>query len=352
MTETGRDSAFQFNGTWQEFAPIAFTNLLLTIVTLGTYRFWGTTRVRRYLWSRTEFIGTPLEWTGTGKELFVGFLLAFLLFGLPLILIQFGLQALVLQGYAGAAFLAAFTLYFGVLYLFGVARFRALRYRLTRTFWRGIRGGSEERGFAFGGSYVWMTLVGGLALGLMIPWSMVQLWNRRWSAMSFGSEPIASNARHGPIMGRFLLFYAIPIAIVLIGLALVFAAGAGQAPPTALGPTIILPVLLVYIAFPLISIAFYAAFFRNAVDHMSWAGLTFGFDARTKDWLKFMLGTLGLVIITLGIGAIFIPYRNWRFLMRHLHAYGEIEMDALRQSSTALPTQGEGLLDAFDIGAI
>ena len=35
-------SAFGFDGTWREFAPIAFTNLLLTIVTLGFYRFWAT----------------------------------------------------------------------------------------------------------------------------------------------------------------------------------------------------------------------------------------------------------------------------------------------------------------------
>ncbi len=31
--------AFRFTGTWQEYAPIAFTNLLLTIVTLGIYTF-------------------------------------------------------------------------------------------------------------------------------------------------------------------------------------------------------------------------------------------------------------------------------------------------------------------------
>ena len=44
-------SAFRFHGSWQEFARIAFPNLLLTIVTLGIYRFWATTREREYLWS-------------------------------------------------------------------------------------------------------------------------------------------------------------------------------------------------------------------------------------------------------------------------------------------------------------
>ena len=68
------DSAFGFTGTWREFAPIAFTNLLLTIVTLGIYRFWATARERRYLWSRTRFVDEHLEWAGTGMELFLGFL--------------------------------------------------------------------------------------------------------------------------------------------------------------------------------------------------------------------------------------------------------------------------------------
>ena len=64
--DDGAESAFGFDGTWQEFAPIAFTNLLLTIVTLGIYRFWATTRERQYFWSRTRFVDERLEWAGTG----------------------------------------------------------------------------------------------------------------------------------------------------------------------------------------------------------------------------------------------------------------------------------------------
>src|SRR5690606_18489998 len=73
--DDGAETAFGFDGTWQEFAPIAFTNLLLTIVTLGICRFWATTRERQYFWSRTRFVDERLEWAGTGMELFIGFLL-------------------------------------------------------------------------------------------------------------------------------------------------------------------------------------------------------------------------------------------------------------------------------------
>ena len=34
-----------FTGTWREYLPIAATNVLLIIVTLGIYRFWATARL-------------------------------------------------------------------------------------------------------------------------------------------------------------------------------------------------------------------------------------------------------------------------------------------------------------------
>ena len=86
------DSAFAFEGNWQDFAKIALPNLLLTIVTLGVYRFWATTRERRYLWSRTRFVDENLEWAGTGMELFIGFVMVFVLFGIPYFGLSFDTQ--------------------------------------------------------------------------------------------------------------------------------------------------------------------------------------------------------------------------------------------------------------------
>lgn len=73
------DRAIRFTGNWREYLPIAATNVLLIVVTLGVYRFWAKARERRYLWSRTEVIDDALEWTGTGKEMFFGFLMAALI---------------------------------------------------------------------------------------------------------------------------------------------------------------------------------------------------------------------------------------------------------------------------------
>lgn len=352
-----QDSAFAFEGNWREFAPIALTNLLLTIVTLGFYRFWATTRERRYLWSQTRFIDERLEWTGTGKELFVGFVVVVGLLIVPLLFIQFGLQAMMLRGHEIAAIILMLGIYVFFLYLFGLARFRALRYRLSRSWWRGIRGGSDDQGFGYGWSAVWKQAVGFLAAGLMIPWAMCSLWNERWGKMSFGGYEFSADADFGKIMWRYILCYAAPFIVIFGGLItmipVIMTMGAGGGEPGAGAMvTAFAFIAAIYLIFPLIILAYYAAFMREAVGSLHLTTLDFEFTARTKDWIKLFLGNIGLVIVTLGVGIAFLGYRNWSFFIRHMEASGEIDVAALTQSTTRMPAQGEGLLDALDVGAI
>lgn len=355
MTEEQNAGAFEFHGTWREYAPIAFTNLLLTIVTLGIYRFWATARTRRYLWSRTRFIDDRFEWAGTGIELFKGALLVFFLIGLPLIGFNFLIQRLVLngEGLLAAGLAAVFFLLF--YWLVGVAQFRALRYRLARTYWRGIRGGSDDPGLRYGLSAMWKNFVGTIALGLLIPWSMVSLWNERWQAMSFGPYKFAAEGRVQGLMGRFLLCYAAPfVAMIAAIVVMVPLAMAHGGKPNGLETALAAfgMVFGFYFIFGLVVLAYYAKFFRQMVAATSLHTLTLGFTASTKDWLKLVLGDIVLVIGTLGIGSIFLSYRHWSFGVRHLHAYGHVDVDHLTQSTTKELHQGEGLLDAFDMGAI
>ncbi|QZD90917.1 DUF898 domain-containing protein [Qipengyuania aurantiaca] len=352
------ESAFGFDGNWKDFARIAVPNLLLTIVTLGIYRFWATTRERQYLWSHTRFVDERLEWTGTGKELFVGFLLVMLLFAIPVFGIQFVSQALILRGYELAGAVLGILPILAIFYLTGVARFRALRYRLSRTRWRGIRGGSDDQGLGYGVSYMWKTIVGYLPLGLAIPWSMTSLWNERWSKMSFGPHRFDADADSGNVFARFLLFYLSPF-VFFIGAIIAGVTGAlagfgfgseqfAQWGAVAIGVAL---VLFFYIGLGIIAVAYYAKFYREAVGSTHWKDLHFGFEASTMDWIKLIVVDALIVVLTLGLGFIFLSYRHWKFMVTHLEAGGDILLDELTQSTTATSRHGEGLLDAFDIGA-
>lgn len=392
---TEDDTAFAFEGRWQEFMPIALTNSLLNLVTLGIYQFWATTRERRYLWGKTRFIDDKLEWTGKGLELFIGFLIAVAVFFVPIIGLQFLIQALALQGQGLLATLAGLGFYFILLYLTGLAIFRGLRYRLSRTSWHGIHGGSDNPGLHYGLSYFWKTLAGALALGLLIPWSMTKLWSERWNQMSFGPHMFQSAPEWQRLMKRYILCYLAPI-LGFIGAAIAGfgSIGFGSASGLVLAAGIFFVSL--YIILPLLALAFYASFFREMIGTLSLSTLDFRFTARTKAWFMLFLGNAGLwvlalvpaiiLIVSLGladslvnvapgsnpllqnpglffpivIAALipltfvgpFIRYRSWRFFIRHMEASGEVNLLTLTQSPTSDLKQGEGLLDAFDMGAI
>ncbi|WP_419808739.1 DUF898 family protein [Sphingomonas sp.] len=269
-----------------------------------------------------------------------------------------------MRGHTGLAVLIVAGIYLLLIYLVGVAVFRAVRYRLSRTWWHGIRGGSDDQGFAYGWSHFWRTIVGYLALGLMVPWSMTKLWNERWGAMSFGSLRFQGRAEWRNVFGRYLLFYFSPtiIFILLFAIAAILggigaATGSFSGGPTSGGTiaAIIVGAVVLYLLFfvllGLVAMTYYAAFFREAAGSLSLGQLRFGFTARTKDWVLLYLGNVGLTLATLGVGYIFVPYRNWAFFVAHAQAYGEVVLEDFTQSTTREPGQGEGLLDAFDVGA-
>ena len=359
-------SAFEFVGTWREYAPIALTNLALTIVTLGIYHFWAKTRERRYLWSRTRFIDDRLEWTGTGREMFFGFLMVTALVTLPLFLLFFTVQSMIMRGHALGAGLLYVVIYLLLLYVAGFARFRALRYRLARSWWHGIRGGANDAGWSYAVSALWKPVVGFAAIGMLIPWSMTSLWNERWTAMGFGPDRFQSQARatNGLIVRWAVLLFSPIVLMILIGIVgvAIFAllggslTQPGHTPGTGPGAGLLIGFVLfafaVYFLMALIGLGYYAAFLRETIGALRLGELRFAFGARSRQWLGLFLGDIALVVGTLGIGICFLGYRHWRFFIRHLEATGEVDTSRFTQSTAHAPREAEGFADAFDIGAL
>ena len=342
--------AIGFTGTWREYLPIAASNVLLTIVTLGIYRFWAAARQRRYLWSRTRVIDDTLEWSGTGKEMFIGFLIVSALLVPFFLFVQIAFPAMLARGMNEAAGGLFFLFYIGLIYLGGVARFRALRYRLSRSWWRGIRGGSDEPGWNFGGEFLGRHALSAMTLFIMFPWAATRLWNSRWNEMSFGGLRFRSTLDAQGLKWRWAAVYLVPIALLVItsiGISTMF----GKA-TSGLTAILVGVALLFYLVIPLLTLHWYAKFYRKAAAGTTLGDLDFGFDATTWDWLKLFLGNLALAVVTLGLGISYWGYRNWAFMIRHTHLYGEVDVSALTQSTTAAPGEAEGFADAFEIGAI
>jgi len=173
-----------FTGRMQAFRRIMLRGALLRVATLGIYRFWLTTESRRFLWANTEIGGDSLEYSGTARGHFLGCLMVIALLAPPYALlwvftgaVEFGAVAQ-LSSVGGLAFLGVVGQY---------ASYRARRYRLTHTAFRGIRFRQSGSALAYAlRSLLWAVLTA-LTLGLAYPWARASLERYKLAHTHYGS---------------------------------------------------------------------------------------------------------------------------------------------------------------------
>src|SRR5712691_290066 len=160
----------QFLGFDKDYWRLWIRGSALLALTLGIYRFWLTTDTRRFLWSNTEVLGEPLEYTGTARELLIGFLIA------VAILIPFYALIFLLALTQGLIGQLAGVIGFALATVLGhYAVFRARRYRLSRTVFRGVRFHQTGSAWLYAiMAVLWWTLVI-LTLGLAYPIALSRL---------------------------------------------------------------------------------------------------------------------------------------------------------------------------------
>jgi uncharacterized membrane protein YjgN (DUF898 family) len=157
--------AASFSGDRGEFRRLVVRGTGLELITVGFYRFWLATDIRRHLWSNTDIGDDAAEYTGNGKELLLGFLFALAIL-VPIYVVYFliGLEAERAKAFASVPLFLFF-------YLFGqFAIYRARRYRLTRTVWRGVRFWMSGSGWAYAARSVLWGIAMILTIGLLLPW--------------------------------------------------------------------------------------------------------------------------------------------------------------------------------------
>ncbi|MGN6462535.1 MAG: DUF898 family protein [Pseudolabrys sp.] len=174
----------RFTGDVRAYWRLLTRGALLLLVTLGSYRFWLTTDVRRFLWSSTEVNGESIEYSGTAAELLIGFLIALAL--LVPVYAAFFLAALDV----GAVGEMSGSLGIALLFVLGqYAVFRARRYRASRTIYRGLRfhqEGSAVR-YAICATFWWGLTA--LTLGLAFPWKESRLERFKLRYTFYGTLP-------------------------------------------------------------------------------------------------------------------------------------------------------------------
>lgn len=200
---------------------LAVKTSLLTVLTLGIYRFWMKTKLRRYYWSSVRISGVPLEYVGQPIEKLLGFLMAVVILAFYL-----GIVNLLLMFASFSLFqsnVAAYALSFlGVIPLWFFAMYRAQRYVLGRTRWRGIRFGLDPGAWGYAFRALWHWLLTILTLGLL--WPRMTFWlekyktDRTW----FGDQRLVQG-------GRWTMLFpaALPVILTFLAMAGAIAAMVG-----------------------------------------------------------------------------------------------------------------------------
>jgi uncharacterized membrane protein YjgN (DUF898 family) len=350
---------------------IALLNFGLTLITLSIYRFWAKTNVRRHIWSCVHINGEPLEYTGRGGELFLGFLIVFAVLILPIFV-----TALVLQLTLGPQHPALVAFNFAVVLvvflLWGMALYRARRYQLSRTLWRGIRGALVGSSLSYSLLYFAAILLRSMTLGWSTPAMNLNLQERMTGDMRFGSMPFRFRGRSGPLYGPYAICWVTTavVWIVVGGLAgLAFYAIFGDTlkdifsersnrPPNMdiLGLIVVAGVVAAYLLLAIVSAltwAFYVA--REMSIFASYTTLDqarFRLDATGGSLILLILGNIVLILFTLGIAMPFAQQRLVRYFCTRLTVHGTVNVNQIMQSREVVGQTGEGLADAFDVSWI
>ncbi|GAM99641.1 thymidylate kinase [alpha proteobacterium U9-1i] len=358
---------FAHRGALGNVSGLAFKNALLNIATLTLYRFWARTSMRRRLWSRAWIMGDSLEYTGTGWELFRGFLIALPTFFIPAIFVfyiaPFAMSPI-------AAGWLTFGFYIVAVPMIAAARYWMRRYQLSRTRWRGIRMGLEGSAWSFAAASWGWTILQTLSLGWFTPSARMKRAQLLWSNARFGDQPFNfiedgkppaeplwwpfALGWIGNIVSWFIAFVGMGIVIAAFGLNGILESNAN---PTASPENAAILIGVSFVAAAILALALMALFWapynaaamNRIASLIELDGARFKLRATTFGLLGVTLAGWTVLILSLGLLAPIAGMLQVRYVINRLELVGTPRFAEIGQSIVAEPKSGESIADAFDL---
>jgi len=201
-----RDLSTEYAGRGAPLFRLALRTGVLTVLTLGFYRFWMKTRMRRYYWSAIRPGGQPLEFVGRPTEMLTGFLTAVVVLAFYIGVVNLVLMFLSFSFFKGDA--PAYLLSFlGLAPMIFFAQYRARRYILARTRWRGIRFGLEPgvKGYVGRAILWWLATIA--TAGILWPVKTFELEKYKTDRTFYGDARFEQTGNRWSLMGAMKHVY-------------------------------------------------------------------------------------------------------------------------------------------------
>lgn len=305
-----------FHGSSKQYLGLSLFNLLLTVLTLGIYYPWAKCAIRKFLFQETEIAGSRFEWHGTGKEMFKGFIKAYLIFGILILVLNFGPMFLPPE----TVVWVILGTYLLIIAIIPLAIHGMMRYRLSRTSLRGIHFGYRGDLKEFYKKTALDFFLTIITLGIYGSWLQVNARKYLMKSTRFGNVSGKFNAG-----GSDLLFLSIGQGLLIM--------------------------ITLYIYLPWAIIRFYKFYINNTSVIQDGKSYKLQSNATGGGYLWVFLKGALLTVVTLGICGPIAQLWMHKYLTNSLSLSGGFDFDAVKQTEKAYTdATGDDMVDILDLG--
>lgn len=311
-TSLQQNYRLEFLGKGSEYFSIVIVNWLLTLVTLGLYYPWARAKKLRYIYGNVSLNNERFHFSGTGKEMFIGFIKLMVFYAIILGAFYY----LYLQS---SLLIAIIILYVGLLGIIPLAIHGAFRYRMSRTTYRGIRFGYRgEREKLVKYFFKWLILTA-FTLGIYVFWMEMNLRRYIYGNIRYGDVEFDNESEGFEYFILNLKGY-----------------------------------LLTILTLGIYSFWWYRDIFNYFVNTMSMRRgeqkIRCHSTATGIGFLRLLVGNFFIIVFTLGLGKAWADVRLYKFILDNIKLEGNINLDEIQQTEDEyLDAFGEDAMDFFDI---
>jgi uncharacterized membrane protein YjgN (DUF898 family) len=313
FNEPQQSYRLEFHGKGSEYFAIMIVNWLLTVFTFGLYYPWARAKQLRYIYGQTSLNQERFHFSGTGKEMFRGFIMV-VLFYIAVLCVYFA----VMFAFESPLWAILF-IYLAIFSVIPFAIHGSLKYRLSRTTYRGIRFGYRGDRMELTKRFFKDLLLTVVTLGIYGAWFQVNIRRYTHAHMRYGEVEFSNDAKGLDYFVMNLKGYL--LSIITLG---------------------------IYIFW------WQRDMFEFYINHMKLSKgdqkMDWKSTATGGGFFKLQIVNLLIVAFTFGFGIAWVEMRNQKFICDNILMDGDIDLAALTQTEQDYKdATGEDAADFLDI---